>query len=924
VPVAEKTNRLVTDKSMVGQHSKACCLFAVVLGADVDAHLLRSWSEAYSLAEEKLAELTLEERAKLVNGVGVLPNWKWQPGYYVGNTPGIPSKEVPWLKMQDSGNGFRGLHPSEAGTAVVWPCPLALASTWDEELVEQQAIAIGHEFRGKDANVALGPGVNVHRVARGGRNFEYLSGEDPYLGARLVRPYVRGIQSQGVLAVVKHFAFNEQETHRRWESSNVDDQTAWELYYPPFEAAVDAGAASLMCAYNRVNGTPACSNRDLLVRDLREKMGFHGFVMSDWAATHGMTMESGLDMDQPGFDGFYSYWHVSHKEEALNISAQRILASIFRVRLEQEQKSCIPPSCLEAQSRNVSLPEHVTLAREVAKSAVVLLKNNGILPINASKVKKIGVLGMAADAGPAQGGWLSGDAYSGGGSGHVQGVSSTITTVLDALSAKAEALGVEIRSAHTTYSHKNSSTLAELKDEVDMVLVVAKTTGHERSDRPNLHLDDGADTLIADVAKTKPAVVLLMLPGAILMPWRDEVAAIASLFHGGQESGHAFASILFGDSNPVGKLPIMMPKSEADTIQPSSDSDVPYSEKLKTSYRSESFHAAYPFGFGLSYTTFLVQRLDTTIEHQAWLMQLQRTPSPDPPGRPADTTVFPLAHVEILVENIGKHAGAEVVQTYLAFPNVDPNASSNTPALQLRGFRKTQQLLPGQQEILQFNFSPRDFALYLPTEGWRVQDKVILRVGTSSEDLQDEVSLSPLGVEQKLVLPTTTTPQSDKLRTTRSPAQVLRTTESPAHVQNTTESPAHMLNTTESPAHMLSTTESPAHALDESPAHVPRTTEISVHSRDKHGFVPPDVPSPSTPKQGDSPTEANTWILLALQPLLLLAVLGLATLATRSGEAEERQRAQAQADFGDEEMSTLSDVGSSSPLVGDPTLGMGR
>jgi len=305
-------------------------------------------------------------------------------------------------------------------------------------------------------------------------------------------------------------------------------------------------------------------------------------------------------------------------------------------------------------------------------------------------------------------------------------------------------------------------------------------------------------------------VVLLMVPGAVLMPWRDEAAAIATLFYGGQETSHAFASLVFGDSNPAGKLPIMIPKSEADTIQPTGARQVSYSEQLNTSYRNRHLQAAYPFGFGLSYTTFRVSLSDTSVAKELWQMHL--LPSPDPPGRPGIKRASAyLVHATVKVENTGQRPGKEVVQAYLTFPD-----AAETPALQLRGFRKTQELQPGEHEVLNFYFSPRDFALYLPSQHWQVQEHVILRMGTSSEDLQDEVQLSPTWV---------------------------------AHtVQRTTTS----------------------------------TTDMSVPSLVQDGRLAlPSVKSPAELQPTVSPTNANTWILWLLQPLLLLFVVGLAVCATR-------------------------------------------
>merc|ERR1719361_57994 len=201
---------------------------------------------------------------------------------YVGTTEGFEHIHIPGFKMHDAGSGFRPTNPGEGGTTTQFPCLLSLASTWDEGLTGEMAQAIAKEFKGKGANLMLGPSINVLRSARNGRNFEFLSGEDPYLGARLVAPFVRSVQAEGTMACAKHFAFNQQETHGNVVDSHVGDETAWELYYPPWQAAVNAGLASVMCASNKVNGTYACDSGSIVPHDLREVMGFKGLVISDW------------------------------------------------------------------------------------------------------------------------------------------------------------------------------------------------------------------------------------------------------------------------------------------------------------------------------------------------------------------------------------------------------------------------------------------------------------------------------------------------------------------------------------------------------------------------------------------------------------------------------------------------------------------
>uniref|UniRef100_A0A7S2Q2D7 Probable beta-glucosidase G n=1 Tax=Zooxanthella nutricula TaxID=1333877 RepID=A0A7S2Q2D7_9DINO len=380
------------------------------------------------------------------------------------------------------------------------------------------------------------------------------------------------------MTVMKHFAFNEQETNRFGENSIIDEQTAWELYYPPFEACIDAGATSAMCSYNKVNGTWACENQDLLDRDLRQKLGFRGYVMSDWGATHTTSLAKGLDMDQPGaVDTWFSQQRVSAAGAgAVDQAAHRILASNFRLRLS-EYPNCDPPGCGREMHRDVRNPEHRAVAGDVAAAAVVLLKNIDVLPLvgvpRERGVRRIAVVGQAASAEPSvwgqqvpgQQGLPAGDYYSGGGSGHIHANPDNVITALDGITRRARDANIEVVASASS----DPSAAVELARQVDVVIVVAGATAMENQDRASLHLDDGADELIEAVAEVKPTVVLMQTPGAVLTPWRDKVAACLALFMGGQATGQAWGAVLFGDVSPGGRLPIEMPASEYDVISPS-------------------------------------------------------------------------------------------------------------------------------------------------------------------------------------------------------------------------------------------------------------------------------------------------------------------------------------------------------------------
>lgn len=676
------------------------------------------WDAALSLADELLPQLTPEEKHILLHGIG-WKGWQLTHGHYVGGTRAIPRLNISSLNMQDAADGFRLYWQDMLGTATCWPSLLSLAATWDEFAVQDFAVALGKEFSGKGANGILGPSVNVHRVARNGRNFEYISGEDPHLGSKLAAAYVRGVQSTGVFAVMKHFAFNEQETNRNTASSNVDEKTAWELYYPPFQAAVDAGVAATMCSYNKVNGVHACSSKDLLLGVLKQRMGFQGFVQSDWWAAHEMSLPEGLDQEMPGTQNLFSVKALAEQPaERVDDAARRVLSVMYRFDLMRTTK-CDPLTCSQFLQANVTGPRHRALARSLATESIVLLKNSeSILPISLQSVKTIAIIGSAAVAKPFDSSakdqgrtqWARGDYYSGGGSGHV--VASGVVTPLAGIKRLAESLGINVLMSTTN----NPSHAVEVARKADVSIIVAATTSGEDSDRKDLSLDGDADALIAAVADhATKTVVLIQTPGAVLMPWRDSVASILVLFLGGEETGNAWANILFGDYAPAGRLPIMMPESDADTIAPSTSQVVEYSEGLDTSYRNPGFRAAFPFGHGLTYTTFSYGAATAVGNCSAGILQC----------------------ISVSVRNDGSRPGRTVVQLYLQLP-----AFSGYKTALLRSFKKTGIILPGTSQHVILHLSAKELSYYdIGTKQWQLPFSAVAHIGESSADIRQTVEL---------------------------------------------------------------------------------------------------------------------------------------------------------------------------------------
>ena len=559
-----------------------------------------------------VASLTRQEKLELMNGVG-WAQWDIRDGYYVGNLLGAPAKGLPAFKMHDAGQGFRTHDPRVVGTVTSWPCALALASTFDRKQVGAFANAAAAEFKTKGANIVLGPGLNVHRVARGGRNAEYLSGEDPVLGAQLASSYVAAFHSNGIMTVAKHYGFNQQETRRNTYDALVDAE-AKELYYKPYKGAIDAGCLALMCAYNKLNGHHACASDELLGSDLREKMAFRGFVVSDWAAAH--QYHAGLDVAMPGSGvddsgdprGWYSAESLGNLDEAaLDAHVSRIVRAAAAVPGFLDDKGCAPGSCQEElYETNATSSEHKMIARDLAADSVVMLKNEGVLPLKTGS--KIAVVGGACDAyhdaETLMKRWDLGDYYVVGGSGRV--VAPRIPSVLDALRAEgADVVGVAGDDIDAALSAAAGA---------DVIVACGGAATTEAADRATLRLDnhDFLTALVAGVEGT-PVVLVALAPGAVVLPQADAAAAALVCFLCGEATGLAIADVLLGRKEPGGRLPVTIPRSEAATVQPCEDDACPYTEGVRGGYRGiDRADVHFPFGHGLGYASFELEVLEVT------------------------------------------------------------------------------------------------------------------------------------------------------------------------------------------------------------------------------------------------------------------------------------------------------------------------
>lgn len=663
----------------------------------------RSWTQASAKARKVVSELKDTEILGFVRG-----SHKGEPGWYSGNIEGVPRLFVPSLRMQ--GDAYR-FHPYRAGaarTVTCWPSPLALAATWDESLVEQVAKAMGQELNRKGVNVFLGPSVNVQRLAHSGRTFQSLSGEDPYLGARLVRPFVQGVQSNGVIACAKHFAFNDQTKSMNKVNYRPAESVARELYYPPFQAAVEAGIGAILCADTLVNGTSSCQNAQLLKHDLKKTMGFRGFVLSDPLSMKPQNRSTafGLDVDMPGVSAS-SRGHARQNSQHTADAAQRVLTSVYRVGLDKLH-TWTPQQGLTVQDSNVRTYQNEILASKAAAESVVLLKNDGTLPIRSGAVSTIAIFGNAADALPKDALWEA-DYYSGGGTGHIPASTTVASTPSQQIARRAKAAGITV----VPYSGSRLDLVKAKALLADVVVIVSASTASEDEDRPNLGLGPEEDAIISASSRLRPTVVLLQTPGAMLTPWRNQVAAMASLFLGGEGTGSAWASLLFGDVTPAGKLPVMFPATDKDVIQREQQDVVKFPEGLQTSYRSPVLKAAFPFGHGLSFTNFSYSQ----------------------PAVMKDSCPARLC-LSLSISNSGANPGSEVAQAYVSFPKL---RRVKAPVRVLRGFEKTSVLQPGKEEVVTFALTDRDLSTY--DAGWALQDVVKISIGSSSTDIRHELRI---------------------------------------------------------------------------------------------------------------------------------------------------------------------------------------
>ncbi|MFI7152089.1 glycoside hydrolase family 3 C-terminal domain-containing protein [Nonomuraea sp. NPDC050022] len=649
--------------------------------------------------------LTLEEKASLVSGAGF---WATAEVARAGVPATVLTDGPHGVRMQRAGSDHLGLADSMPATS--FPTAAALGSSWDEGLLREVGEALAVEARALGVDVLLGPGVNMKRSPLCGRNFEYFA-EDPLLAGVMAAGWVAGLQSRGVGASVKHFAANNQETDRMRVSAEVDERTLREIYLPAFEHVVrEARPATIMCSYNRINGVYASQNPWLLTTLLREEWGFDGYVVSDWGAVHDpvAALRSGLDLEMPGTGGRSAATIVEAvragelSEDILDTAVARLLDTHDRVRLPREGEAPAP-----------DFDAHHALARRVAAECAVLLKNDGaLLPLDPDAGGRIAVLGEFART----------PRYQGAGSSQINP-----TRVDDALTAIRAVTSREVTFApgFRLDGTADEALLAQAVEAARGAAVVLVFLGEpseaesEGFDRDDLDLPAVQLRMIEAVFEVNPSIAVVLSNGGVVLtgPLTARAAALLEMWLPGQAGGSATADLLFGHAAPAGRLAETVPHRLSDTPAhvnwPGSAGQVLYGERLYIGYRwydRTEGDVAFPFGFGLSYTTFAYSELSVHV--------------PDP--------TRPEARVEVTVTNTGAREGAEVVQVYVS----DPVSDVDRPVRELRGFRKVR-LTPGESARVAIELDARAFSYWSARHGQWVAEpgEYGVHVGPSSRDL---------------------------------------------------------------------------------------------------------------------------------------------------------------------------------------------
>jgi beta-glucosidase len=637
-----------------------------------------------------LPKMTLADKIDLMEGHNY-----YAPNGAIGYTDPIPALCVPIVTEED---GPAGVADGVNG-ATQLPAPVNDAATWDPNETRQYGAVIGNEEWVKGNDVVYGPTINIDRDPRWGRNFESLS-EDPYLTGTLAAAEIQGIQSQGPIAEVKHYVVYNQETNRNTPADDdiVSARAIHEIYLPGFYDAVTKGkAGAVMCAYSSPNGVYACQNPLLSI--LENDWGWPGFVGSDYGATHSTVASANAGLDQEQASSYFSALPAAVAAgqvsmTTINEAVTRILTEMFRFGLFNHQPT-------GTESTDASTPAHIAFAQQNSEEGTVLLKNAGnVLPLTSS-TSSIAVIGADGSTDPET---------AGGGSAAVN-PSQPAVSPLQGITARAGS-GVTV----TSYAGTTPSAAAQTARKADVAIVFANNYESEGYDLPNITLQGNQNAVISAVARANPhTIVVLNTGGPVTMPWLSQVEGVLEAWYPGQQDGDAIASILFGDTDPSGHLPETFPASLKQIPDPKKsefpgvNGEVHYNEGLEVGYRyydTAGVTPLFPFGYGLSYTTFSYSGLKLSATN------VKNTVSGPGGGQSAT-----LVKVTATVTNTGSVAGSDVAQMYLGDP-----ASAGEPALQLEGYQRVT-LQPGQSTQVHFTLDGHALSYYdTSANGWVLPD----------------------------------------------------------------------------------------------------------------------------------------------------------------------------------------------------------
>jgi beta-glucosidase len=649
----------------------------------------KAWMDTALSPDERAAlvekEMTLDEKITLLHGTGMEGLGPMSPlsvgsNGGAGYTVGIPRLGIPAIQMADAAYGIR-MSGQNGRYSTALPDNLASAASWDLDAAYEYGALIGRELRDQGYNMTLGGGVNLAREPRNGRTFEYL-GEDPILAGKMVGQVMTGLQAQHVIGDIKHYALNDQESGRTAVNVNIDPRSMRESDLLAFEIGLrGSNAAAVMCSYNRVNGVYACENKYLLTDVLKKDWNFKGFVVSDWGGTHSTVKASAAGLDQEEPTDYFFGRLLKQAVQAGTVPmaevddhVRRVLRSMFATGVIDD-----PP-----QKSVPDVAGGLEIAQKIAEASIVLLKNEpGQLPLDASKLHSIAVIGAHADVGMISGGGSAQVDPPGGNAIMPPGKGRTTwqakiwfpTSPLKAIRAKAPGADVQFDAG------TDLASAAAVAKTAEVAIVFAYQWESEGMDLDNLSLPGHQDDLIAKVAAANPHTIVVLETGSpVTMPWADQVSGIFEAWYAGSRGAEALANLIFGEVNPSAKLPITFPRREADlphldiakpTVTKHFNSweemapglpafQTNYDEGLKVGYKwydAENKPVLFPFGYGLSYTTFSYSALKVA------------------PGKNV--------HVNFTVTNTGNRAGAEIAQVYASLP-----ANTGEPPKRLVGWSK--------------------------------------------------------------------------------------------------------------------------------------------------------------------------------------------------------------------------------------------